>query len=168
MRNVTGQYRIRYADVLRAIGFYLDTSHFHDLTLVETPDGFVITGHSVMLTERGPAAELQSYLFADADIELLIEQAFERRGSSPQSRALLPTVVVGNEHVRYEDVLRCIGTLIEERNWHAVAVIQTSAGFNVKGFHGEKSHDTSLGAAALRKMLDELPHRRRQRRRWPW
>ncbi|HUG13958.1 MAG TPA: hypothetical protein VMM78_02975 [Thermomicrobiales bacterium] len=170
MRNVTGPYRTRYADVFRALGYYLDTSDFHDLTVVETSGGFVITGYRVTLTERGPAPELQSYLFADTDIEALIEQAFERRDAALPHRPLLAAVPVRDGRGRYEDVLRGIGTLIDERNWQAVTVVQTHAGFQVKGFHGDKANDTFLDAAALRKMLDELPSQRKRtwHKRFRW
>jgi len=90
MLDHTGQDRERYEDAFRAVGNFLDAEHFTDLTIAETPDGFVIKGYRH--DPSGSAATVttpESYFFANEDIDDLLEHAYSRRGQGPEPRAKL-------------------------------------------------------------------------------
>jgi hypothetical protein len=163
MLDATGRYRMQYANVFRAIGHYLGRSGFRDVTMAETAEGFIITGHSITSTGRSLEFELHALLFADTDIDTLLTEAFERRGKVLPVEATLPSVAVGDMRVRYEDVLRCIGKVIDDRRWQKVVVMQVRHGFHIKGIVTEQLIDAFLDAETLHELLTELPtHRRTQ------
>jgi hypothetical protein len=77
----TGMSRIHYEDALRALGNYLDSHQFTQIVLVETPEGFLVKGQ---VAQGRPAdgsyiAYPATYLFTNADIDLVVEQAYQRR-----------------------------------------------------------------------------------------
>lgn len=90
MLDHTGKMRVRYEDAFRAVGYYLDTERFTDLTIVETPEGFVIKGyrHEPSGGSSGVAA-CESYFFANEDIDELLEDAYTRRGQGAEPQAKL-------------------------------------------------------------------------------
>ena len=156
MLDASGRYRIRYGDIFRAVGRFLDTTLFRDLTLVETQEGFIVKGGTIRAGETGTAFVPQSYLFTDDDLETLLDQAVERRGSGTSIEAALPSITIGEERVRYEDALRSIGLLVDKLGWQEVVLIQTSTGFHLKGVTRETPADRQLDATALQALLDEM------------
>ena len=172
MLDASGLYRIRYGDIFRAVGHFLDTSLFRDLTLVETNEGFIVKGGTIRTGETGAGFVPQSYLFTDADLDTLLDQAIERRGSETTVEALLPSITIEGERVRYEDVLRSIGLLVDRIGWHEVVLIQTSVGFHLKGLSKDAPVDRQLDAAAIRGLLEEMRRGREspdapRRKLWP-
>jgi hypothetical protein len=170
--DASGLYRVRYGDIFRAVGHFLDTSLFRDLTLVETNEGFIVKGGTIRTSETGTGYSPQSYLFTDDDLETLLDQAIERRGREASIESLLPSITIDGERVRYEDVLRSIGMLVDRIGWHEVVLIQTSAGFHIKGVSKEGPTDRLLDATAISGLLDEMRKGRhtdelRRRRLWP-
>ena len=90
MLDHTGKERERYEDAFRAVGNYLDAEQFTDLTIVETPDGFVIKGYRYDPSAAAAAVSVpESYFFANEDIDDLLEHAYARRGHGPEPRAKL-------------------------------------------------------------------------------
>lgn len=81
MLDASGRYRFRYEDVFRAVGNYIDTSLFRDITIVETPEGFLIKGHVAQESSSGWTTVAQTYLFTNDDIDVILEQAYARRGA---------------------------------------------------------------------------------------
>jgi hypothetical protein len=79
MLDSSGRYRFRYEDVFRALGNYIDEHFFKDVTIVETPDGFLIKGQVVQETGNGFQAAPATYLFTNEDIDAILEAAFSRR-----------------------------------------------------------------------------------------
>ncbi len=76
-----GTSRVRYEDAFRAVGNYLDDNKFTQIVIVETPEGFLIKGQ-VASEEGGGDSTFtypQTYLFANEDIDSLIQSAYERR-----------------------------------------------------------------------------------------
>lgn len=172
MLDASGRFRIRYGDILRAVGHFLDTSLFRDVTLVETPDGFIVKGGTIQTSEARTVFAPQSYLFADEDLDRLLDQAIERRGAEMGAEAQLPSVSIDGERVRYEDALRSIGLLVDQIGWHEIVLIQTSLGFHLKGISKEAPVDRQIDSTALRELLDALPKGREsrespRRRLWP-
>lgn len=90
MLDHTGKERVRYEDAFRAIGNYLDAERLGELTIVETPDGFIIKGYRRGGgVEPGTEPAVESYFFANEDIDELLEHAYARRDQSSEPRAKL-------------------------------------------------------------------------------
>ncbi|MDI3340607.1 MAG: hypothetical protein QJR03_08750 [Sphaerobacter sp.] len=87
MLDHTGRHRERYEDAFRAIGHYLDEQHFTHIALIETPEGFLIKGY-VPVASSGESFHTvsQTYLFTNEDIDVLLEQAYARRGAGSRRR----------------------------------------------------------------------------------
>src|SRR5580765_4576999 len=62
MLDASGRYRFRYEDVFRALGNYIDANLFKDVSIVETPEGFLIKGQVVQSTSSGYASQPATYL----------------------------------------------------------------------------------------------------------
>jgi len=160
--DATGRYRIRYGDIFRAVGHFLDTRLFRDLTMVETPEGFIVKGGTIRTGDVGTGFDAQSFLFTDDDLETLLEQAVQRRGAGTTVESALPSITIGDERVRYEDALRSIGLLVDRLGWQEIVLIQTSAGFHLKGVIREHPADQALDAVALQQLLDQMRSARQQ------
>jgi hypothetical protein len=85
MLDSSGRYRMRYEDVFRALGHYIDANRFRDVVIVEVPEGFLIKGQVAQETAAGFVAVPQTYLFTNEDIDVILEDASQRRraGSRP-------------------------------------------------------------------------------------
>lgn len=79
MLDATGRYRFRYEDVFRALGNYVDTNRFKDVSIVETPEGFLIKGQIIYEHANGWASSPETYLFTNEDLDTILEQAYDRR-----------------------------------------------------------------------------------------
>lgn len=172
MLDASGRYRIRYGDIFRAVGHFLDRSLFRDLTLVETPDGFIVKGGTIQTGEAGTSFVPQSYLFADDDLDTLLDQAIERRGAELSAESLLPSITINGERVRYEDALRSIGLLVDRIGWREIVLIQTTLGFHLKGLAKDTPVDRLIDAPVLQGLLEEMRKGREsqespRRRLWP-
>jgi hypothetical protein len=75
----TGQRRVRYEDAFRALGNYLDANRFTQITVVETPEGFLIKGYVLGDGPSGHHVIPTTYLFTNEDIDTLLENAYGRR-----------------------------------------------------------------------------------------
>jgi len=71
---------------MRALGNYIDENLFKDVTIVETPEGFLIKGQVVNETQDGFQAVPQTFLFANDDIDAIIEAAYGRRKDAEKPR----------------------------------------------------------------------------------
>lgn len=92
MLDRSGQNRGRYEDVLRAVGHYLDAEGLGQVTLVETPEGFVVIAYQAA---RQQAAErTETILISNEDVDAFIEEAYRRRArpanATMQSAASAP------------------------------------------------------------------------------
>ena len=81
MLDHSGRNRERYEDAFRAIGNYLDTNRFSQIVVVETPEGFLIKGLTLSGVDAGDRLQMSSetYLFANEDIDAIVEAAYDRR-----------------------------------------------------------------------------------------
>jgi hypothetical protein len=158
MRQAGAPTRYDYSDILRAVGHYLDTHRFRDVTVVELVDGFLLAGQKLSATERGTALETASYLFTREDLDALLNQAYARRGGATAAPQL--------DEPRYEDLLRAIGTEIDRRGWRHIVIMQTPARVHVKGQVERRVVDCSFSSDELRQLLATLPVQRATTRRW--
>ena len=174
MLDASGLYRIRYADVLRAMGNYLDAHHFRDITLVETPDGFLIKAVVMQSSAREAQLLPVTYLFANADLETLIEEAHTRRGAGAAA-----DVRQRAGAVRYEDLLRVVGQWIDDERLREIVVMQVPPGTRLKALAREQTTagvtvrvvDLLLSDEEIREQLDILRGGRKRAAktsRWPF
>jgi hypothetical protein len=73
---------MRYEDVFRALGHYIDENRFKDVVIVEVPEGFLIKGQVSQETSAGFIAVPQTYLFTNEDIDVILEDSSKRRRGS--------------------------------------------------------------------------------------
>ncbi len=75
MKLFTGLGTTDYQDILRAIGAYLDEQRLRDVRIWEHEDGMIVQGRA----QDDDTATYQSILLSDADLSLLLEEAYRRR-----------------------------------------------------------------------------------------
>lgn len=85
MLDSSGRFRMRYEDVFRALGHYIDTHRFKDVVIVEVPEGFLIKGQVLQETAAGYVAVPQTYLFTNEDIDVILDEAAKRRRTTSRS-----------------------------------------------------------------------------------
>ena len=79
METTERRFPYRYEDIFRALGNYIDANTFEDVTIVETREGFLITGRVRREQATGTVAEAETYLFTNADLDSILEEAYGRR-----------------------------------------------------------------------------------------
>ncbi len=79
MKLFSGLSRTDYQDVLRAIGHYIDQQQFSNIRLLETEEGIILQGATVV-RERGGELKTETYLLTSEDLESLLREAYARRG----------------------------------------------------------------------------------------
>ena len=85
MLDSSGRYRMRYEDVFRAFGHYIDENRFKDIVIVEVPEGFLIKGQVLQETAGGFVSVPQTYLFTNEDIDVILEDSSRRRRSGSRN-----------------------------------------------------------------------------------
>ncbi len=76
-RPKRGEAIMRYSEILRLVGQYIERSDLSDIRIVETADGLILQGR-VMRGER--AGQADTYQLTPEDITALLEDAFSQRG----------------------------------------------------------------------------------------
>jgi hypothetical protein len=75
---------IRYEDLLRAVGNYIDQHGYTDVLVTQLPDGVLLKGTVIDRSVSAPHERIASVMFSNADLlELLAES--ERRRSAGDS-----------------------------------------------------------------------------------
>lgn len=75
---------IRYEDILRAIGRYIDMHEIQDVILLQGEDGILLRGYR--RSAEAPGGALIQHLFTQADLNAIDEEARQRRGRGGTSR----------------------------------------------------------------------------------
>lgn len=79
MESTVRRLPYRYEDIFRALGNYIDANTFEDVTIVETSEGFLIKGRVLREHATGSISEPHTYLFTNADLDSILEEAYGRR-----------------------------------------------------------------------------------------
>ncbi|HEY8168908.1 MAG TPA: hypothetical protein VIF84_09345 [Candidatus Limnocylindrales bacterium] len=114
MRIYEGSPRTDFEEVLRSIGAFLDQRGMREILLVEVPDGFVVQGLAMAVTETTGWNESMGTLrketltFFDDDISRFMDEAAARR------KAGLPAPDFSAAG-HYEQALRVIGRYMDEQ-----------------------------------------------------
>jgi hypothetical protein len=78
---------VRYEDLLRALGGYIDQHGLADVVITQIPDGVLVKGTVIDRTSRGAFERITSILFTNDDILALLEESLRRRGQPDVPRA---------------------------------------------------------------------------------
>lgn len=76
---------VRYEDLLRAVGSYVDQHGFNDVLITQIPDGVLLKG-TVIDRAKVATEKISAVLFTNEDVLTLLEESFQRRGQTDQLR----------------------------------------------------------------------------------
>src|SRR6476660_5835372 len=74
---------VRYEDLLRVVGYYVDEHKWHDIVLTQIPDGMLLKGVVVETTPQVSAERVTAILFTNDIIIELLNEGFRRRQANP-------------------------------------------------------------------------------------
>lgn len=77
---------VRYEDLLRAIGHYIDERQITDVVLTQIPEGVLLKGMTVERVGAGVAERVTSILFSPEDIDRMVETYRQLRGAAGRRR----------------------------------------------------------------------------------
>lgn len=78
---------VRYEDLLRAVGSYIDQHGFTDVLITQLPDGVLLKGTVIDRTRRSANERISAVLFTNDDVVALLDASERRRGSTDQLRS---------------------------------------------------------------------------------
>src|SRR5438270_81728 len=87
MLNSSGTGRINYAEVLHAIGGFIDQNNIKEVSLIEVKEGFLLRGIAFSTERSGFQTVTQQYLFTDDDIAQIVEEAYQRQSAHAAAQA---------------------------------------------------------------------------------
>jgi len=118
-----------FEEVLRSIGGYLDTRGMRDVLILETPEGFVVQGLSVMGSSTSVWSETmgtvmkQTNTYTEQDITQFMDAGVARRSAGKAA-----AVSAGP----YERALRVIGRWIDEQKPRDVFLFEQEGSYVVR------------------------------------
>ena len=78
---------VRYEDLMRAVGSYIDQNGFTDVLVTQIPDGVLLKGTIIDRSARTANEKISAILFTNEDIIALLDASFKRRGQTDQLRS---------------------------------------------------------------------------------
>ncbi|MGH9176039.1 MAG: hypothetical protein ACRD1H_16855 [Vicinamibacterales bacterium] len=78
---------VRYEDLLRAVGSYVDLNGFTDVLVTQIPDGVLLKGTVIDRSTRSANEKITAILFTNDDIIALLDESLQRRGQTDQLRS---------------------------------------------------------------------------------
>jgi hypothetical protein len=71
---------VRYEDLLRAVGSYIDEHEWHDVLITQLPDGVLLKGMTIDSSQQvGRVERVVSVLFTNEDVVRLLDEGVARR-----------------------------------------------------------------------------------------
>jgi len=70
---------VRYEDLLRAVGGYIDQHGFTDVLISQLPDGVILKGTVIDRTQRSANERIVAVFFSNEDITELLAASMRRR-----------------------------------------------------------------------------------------
>lgn len=87
MLDSTGNGRIEYEDVMRALGYFIDQNNLSEVCLVELREGILVRGIARVANRSGYQMMSESFLFTNEDLERIVNEAYERRKAAEDRKA---------------------------------------------------------------------------------
>lgn len=78
---------VRYEDLLRAVGSYIDQHGFTDVLITQLPDGVLLKGTVIDRSSRMANERISAVLFSNDDVVALLDASARRRGQTDQLRS---------------------------------------------------------------------------------
>jgi hypothetical protein len=131
MRIYEGSPRQNYEEVLRSIGAFLDQRGMREITLLESPDGFIVQGLVVDTSGSGAWSEhvgqqaKETFTFFDDDIANFMEEGHARRDNEHRA-------VTWGQSGYYEQALRVIGRYVDEQKARDAFFFEQDGAFVVR------------------------------------
>lgn len=79
--------QVRYEDLLRAVGNYIDQHGFTDVLVTQLPDGVLLKGTVIDRSNRMANERITAVLFTNDDVMALLDANAQRRGKTDQLRS---------------------------------------------------------------------------------
>ena len=76
-RPKRGDTVMRYSEILRLVGQYIESAYLSEIRILETDDGLILQG---LVMQGEHAGERETYQLAPEDISVLSQDAFAMRG----------------------------------------------------------------------------------------
>jgi hypothetical protein len=73
---------VRYEDLLRAIGSYIDQHNLSDVVITQIPDGVLLKGTMIEQRPGGPIERISAVVFTNEDVVNLLAESARKRGST--------------------------------------------------------------------------------------
>jgi hypothetical protein len=77
---------VRYEDLLRAVGSYIDQHGFTDVLITQLPDGVLLKGTVIDRSMHVPHERISAVLFTNEDVVKLLDASARRRGQTDRLR----------------------------------------------------------------------------------
>lgn len=78
---------VRYEDLLRAVGGYIDEHGFTDVLITQIPEGVLLKGTVIDRKNRAVNQRISAVLFTNEDVLRLLDESFKRRGDTDKLRS---------------------------------------------------------------------------------
>jgi hypothetical protein len=76
-RPKRGEATLRYSEILRLVGQYIERANLSEIRILETDEGMILQG---VITRGEREGELDTYQLTPEDISALLEDAYAMRG----------------------------------------------------------------------------------------
>ena len=70
---------VRYEDLLRVVGYFVDQHKWHDVLVTQVPDGILLKGLAIEQTPQGAIERIQAIHFTNDQIVGMLDEGFRRR-----------------------------------------------------------------------------------------
>lgn len=72
---------VRYEDLMRALGSYVDQHGISDVVITQIPDGILLKGTMIDRSRAQPVEKITATLFTNKDVVELLRSSEKRRGT---------------------------------------------------------------------------------------
>jgi hypothetical protein len=90
MLDQTGNFRMEYEDVFRAIGYFIDQNNMKEVCIIELQEGILVRGLRYAAERGGYHTISESFLFTNQDLENIVNEAYERRNQAQAKQQAAP------------------------------------------------------------------------------
>jgi hypothetical protein len=78
---------VRYEDLLRVIGYYIDQHDWHDVLITQIPEGVLLKGIVIDASQKmGRVERVVAVLFTNEDVVRMLEEGLARRAAIPDDK----------------------------------------------------------------------------------